>query len=264
MSKNATRLVSIIALGLLPLAAVAQQSASTTDETRQGWSGSGELGLAIASGNSRSENLNAKLAFKNEDDRWKHSYFASAVRSKGEVTDDFNGDGVKEERYDLSANRYQLGASSAYKLDPKNYVVGAARYENDDFSSYDYQATVSVGYGHQFIQNQTTSLLTEIGPGYRRARDSETGEVQNGAIARGLVDFKHALTDNTDLVNTLLIEAGSDNTFAQDDFGVSVAMNEAFALKAGVQVRHNTNVDEDAGVKKTDTLSTVNLVYSFK
>lgn len=41
-------------------------------------------------------------------------------------------------------------------------------------------------------------------------------------------------------------------------------MNEAFALKAGVQVRHDTDVDEDAGVKKTDTLSTVNLVYTFE
>src|SRR3546814_11597480 len=71
-----------------------------------------------------------------------------------EVSGDFDGDGVEEERYELSANRYEIGASSAYKFDPRNYVVGSARYENDDFSPYDYQAIASAGYGHKFIENE--------------------------------------------------------------------------------------------------------------
>src|SRR5690606_34524829 len=172
---------------------------------------------------------------------------------------DFDGDGVEEERYELSANRYEVGASSAYKFDPRNYIVGSARYENDDFSAYEYQAVASVGYGHRFLDGERTSLSTEIGPGYRRARDAETGEVESGVVARGLLDFKHQLTDNTAIYDTFLVEAGSDNTFAQNEIGIAVAMNEKFALKAALQARHNSEVEP--GVRKTDTLTTINLVY---
>lgn len=242
-------------LATTPLATHAQEA----PDTPAGWTGTGELGLALARGNARSESVNAKLALAREDARWKHGFQLSALRSKGEVSGDFDDDGVEEERYELSANRYEVGASSAYKFDPRNYVVGAARYENDDFSAYEYQAVASIGYGHKFFDGKRTQLSTEIGPGFRRARDAETGEVESGAIARGLLDFKHQLTDNTSLYDTFLVEAGSDNTFLQNDIGVAVAMNERFALKAGLQARHNSTVEP--GTQKTDTLTTINLVY---
>lgn len=245
-----------------PAAGEADAEAGTEPDT--GWTGTGELGLALSRGNARSESLNVKLDFRKEDARWKRRFHVAALRGKGEVTGDFDGDGIEEESYELNANRYEVAASSGFKFNESNYVVGALRYENDDFSAFEYQATASAGYGHKFVENERTTLLTEIGPGFRRSRDAETGEVENGAIARGLLDFKHRLTDNTELFNVLLVESGSDNTFLQNDFGVTVAMNEAFALKAGLQARHNTDVDEDAGVEKTDTLTTVNLVYSFK
>ena len=77
-----------------------------------------------------------------------------------------------------------------------------------------------------------------------------------------VADFSHVLTENTKLVNTFLLESGSDNTFLKNDFGVAVAMNASLALKAGLQARHNTDVAP--GIKKTDTLTTMNLVYTFK
>ena len=73
--------------------------------------------------------------------------------------------------------------------------------------------------------------------------------------------FSHKLNPSTSLFDNLLIESGQDNTFASNDFGVQVSMSEKFAIKAGLQVRHNTDVI--APVKKTDTLTTVNLVYGF-
>lgn len=256
------RLRKTFALPLLVLAPLAAAQDAPPPPT--GWTGSGELGLALARGNSRSENLNAKLAFAFEDARWNHALNASALRAKGEVSGDYDGDGIEETRYQTSANRYELGGSSAYRFNPRNHLSGTVRYENDDFSAFDYQATAALGYGHRFIDGERTRLLGEIGPGYRRAREADTGRQQRSLIARGLLDFRHALTANTELVNTLLVESGKDNTFIQDDLGVSVAMNAHFALKAGLQARHNTDVDEAAGVRRTDTLTTVNLVYSFR
>ncbi|MDQ6645970.1 MAG: DUF481 domain-containing protein, partial [Pseudomonadota bacterium] len=43
--------------------------------------------------------------------------------------------------------------------------------------------------------------------------------------------------------------------------GLAVNMTQKMALKVGFQVRHNSDVKY--GVKRTDTLTTTNLVYSF-
>lgn len=230
------------------------------------WTGTGELGLAAARGNARSENLNAKVDFTNEDDRWKHKFSASAQRAKGEVTGDFDGDGTPETRFELNSNRYTLAASSALKMDERRSWISALRYEKDDFNTYESQATVSVGYGHTFFDSDERMLNVQVGPGFRwvelAAPNADGDDTETGAIFRGLVDYRQQLTTNTALTNTFLVEAGSDNTFAQNDLGVSVAMSERFALKVALQARHNT--DTAPGRTSTDTLTTMNLVYSFK
>ncbi|MBM7092940.1 DUF481 domain-containing protein, partial [Streptomyces sp. S12] len=106
-----------------------------------------------------------------------------------------------------------------------------------------------------------THLTFEVGPGYRWAKLQDLREHKNEAIARGFIDFGHKLTETTSVYNTLLIEAGSDNTYARNDLGLLVKMTDALALKAGVEVRHNTDVLP--GTKKTDTLTTMNVVYGF-
>lgn len=261
MTHRAKRFIPVLSLAIV----LASGAATAKDDAAgppAGWTGTGELGFALARGNARSESLNARLVFGRETESWKHAWHAKAMRAKGETSGDFDGDGVEETRYETSANRYELGASSAYKFGERSHLSGSGRYENDDFAPYDYQATAALSYGHRLVDSERTTLLGEVGPGYRRARDAETGVVESDAIVRGLLDFSHQLTENTVLANVLLVEAGSDNTFAQNDFGVSVAMNESLALKAGLQLRHNTDVSP--GTRKTDTLSTINLVYSFR
>ncbi|MBL0164497.1 MAG: DUF481 domain-containing protein [Xanthomonadales bacterium] len=229
------------------------------------WSGSGEAGLALTTGNTKSQNLNVKLAFKKEDVQWKHNFYVNALRSKGEA----NG------QYDLTANRFDLGASSGYKFDERSYLVAAARYENDDFSPYTYQWIVSIGYGYTFIKNAQTEFSAEVGPGYRRSDPRgysvisgtppiETfidPDVEGNVVARGLVSYKHNFNESTAFENTTLMEAGSNNTFLQNNAGLSVSMSERLALKLGYEVRHNSDVSPDK--KKTDQLVTTNLVFKF-
>lgn len=245
------------------LLAIPMFAAAQTDDGT--WSGSGEAGLALTSGNTKSQNLNIKLAFKKEDAQWKHNFFLNGLRSKGEA----NG------AYDLTANRFDIGASSGYKLNERSYVVAAARYENDDFSPYSYQGIISVGYGYTIIKNAQTEFSTEIGPGYRRsdprAYDAMIGEppvatrinpdVEGNAVARGLVSFKHQFNASTGFENITLVEAGSNNTFLQNNAGLAVSMSEKLALKLGYEIRHNSDVTPDK--KKTDQLITTNLVFKF-
>lgn len=218
-----------------------------------GWKGEGELGLALSRGNSETESLNAKVGLSFEDDRWKHALGFSALRQKGESAN--SGD------LELTANRYELSGSSGYKLSERAYVIGTLRYENDDFAPYEYQAIGSLGLGWYAIKNETTEWLFEGGPGYRRYREVATGQTDGQVVFRGVMGFKHVLTETTSLENELLVEAGSDNTYAQNDTGLVVKINAKLALKAGLQFRHNSDVAP--GLKKTDSLFTTNLVYSF-
>jgi putative salt-induced outer membrane protein len=76
-----------------------------------------------------------------------------------------------------------------------------------------------------------------------------------------LVNYKFKLTANTAFEDTFLMEAGSKNTYLQNDAGLAVSMTKKMALKVGFQVRHNSDVLP--GIKKMDTLTTTNLVYNF-
>lgn len=86
-----------------------------------------------------------------------------------------------------------------------------------------------------------------------------SGDADTNAVARGLADYTIQLTETTELFNTFLVEAGEDNTFIQNDIGISVKINAAFSLKAGYQVRRNSETPE--GTEGVDTLTTVNLVW---
>jgi putative salt-induced outer membrane protein len=225
----------------------------------QEWTGQGEFGLVLSNGNAENLSVNGKLDFKYEENEWLYNFYAAALRAESE-----------DER---TANRYEVGGKAGYKFNERGYVVGTGRYENDDFAPYEYQSTISIGIGYKAIDNERTQLSFEAGPGFRRSQPVRPEiclpvegficrpDAENDFVGRGFMEYKHKLTDNTSLFDTLLIEGGSDNTFAQNDFGVQVAMSEKFAIKAGFQVRHNTDVV--APVKKTDTLTTVNLVYGF-
>ena len=237
-----------------------------------GWTGSGEFGFASAHGNSRTENINAKLGLAQENEYWKNSFFLNGMRSKGEVTVvDSNGTTVN--RFSTTANRYDGGASVGYKLDPRSYMVGAARYEHDDFGANRWQGIVSLGYGYIALKNERSELSFEIGPGYKRYQPADSTVQVNGVntvvhedaqselVARGLINYKYRLTDNTAFEDSFLLEAGSKNKYYQNDAGLSVSMTKKMALKLGFQVRYNSDVRP--GIRNTDTLTTTNLVYNF-
>ena len=268
-----TLIAGLLLLAFTSLGVQAQDAGSAdTAASNGGWSGSGEFGFASARGNSRTDNINAKLGLSQENEYWRNNFFLNGMRSKGEVTVvDSNGNQI--DQFSTTANRYDGGASVGYKLDPRSYIVGAARYEHDDFGANRWQAIVSLGYGYIALKNERSELSFEIGPGYKRYQPADAvveingvdtliqQERQSELVARGLINYKYRLTDNTAFEDSLLLEAGSKNKYYQNDAGLSVSMTKKMALKLGFQVRYNSDVQP--GTQNTDTLTTTNLVYNF-
>jgi putative salt-induced outer membrane protein len=228
-----------LACALLALAAAAPSQAA--------WKGKGELGVVLARGNADTDTVNAKVEAASESDRWKHGFGLAALRSTNEG--------------DKTAERYGGFWQSDYKFSERTYWFGGLRYEDDRFSGFDYQASATTGLGHKFIDTDATKLSAQGGIGYRRLKNSVTGETSSDPIFGGEVKFEHAFNESTKILNKLVVEAGSDNTFAANDLSLEVKMNASLALSVGLGLRHNT--DPPLGREKTDTLTTVNLVYSY-
>ncbi|MDQ1243124.1 MAG: putative salt-induced outer membrane protein, partial [Pseudomonadota bacterium] len=74
--------------------------------------------------------------------------------------------------------------------------------------------------------------------------------------------WDHQLTETTKIVERFLVETGSENTYFQNDLGLEVSMSDRLALRVGYQYRRNTDVPP--GVEKTDTLTTLGLIYETK
>ena len=233
----------ILALGMVAIAVSGTSGAAAAD-----WTAKGELGGSFASGNSENEAVNAALGFKGTYDDWTHTLgFAGNYGSDGGTT---------------TAQRWEVRGQTQYLFTERAYAFGAARYEDDRFSAYDFQTSLSGGLGYKIIDNDRTKLWVQGGPGYRYAELNVTGESEDGVIFRGDLGFDHQFTETTKLVERFLVEAGSDNTYLQNDIGLEVSINSTLALRLGYQIRHNTDVPP--GTEKTDTLTTVGLIYETK
>ncbi|MBB1087169.1 DUF481 domain-containing protein [Lysobacter sp. SG-8] len=236
-------------LALAPFTASAQDADvdAAAAEAPNTWVGTGELGLAISKGNTDSETLVGSLSLGYHGDVWHHGAGASFLYGKSDDEE--------------NAYRYEFWAQSGRDLSERSYLLGSIRNERDHFASNEYQWTAAVGYGFRAIDTEATKLLFEVGPGYRWSKLQDVQVHRNEGIVRGTMAFAHQFNDSTSISNDLLVEAGSENTFVRNDLALKVKMTEALALKAGVEVRHNTDVLPDT--KKTDTLTTVNVVYDF-
>lgn len=232
--------------GFFPLLASAQ------------WAVKAEAGLVAARGNSDTDTANLKLKIVRDFVRWKHTLEAAGVYAS-----DNTG---------TIGQRWNVREQTDYDFSGKGFWFISGRYEDDRFSGFEYQSTYGTGFGWRFFDDPITKLSVQIGGGYKvlRRRDSLAddgitvipGMREENAIAQGSVDFEHQLTDTTKILNKLLVESSSDNTFVQNDLSVEVKILGALALAVGYGVRYNT--DPPAGFTTTDMLTTVNLVYEIE
>jgi putative salt-induced outer membrane protein len=212
------------------------------------WTGKGNVGASFASGNSENQSASAAIELKDKVDQWTHTVgFAGNYGNDGNIT---------------TAQRWEVRGQTQYDFTQRAYWFGAARYEDDRFSSYDFQASLSGGLGYKIIDTDRTKFWVQGGPGYRYAELQGTGESEDGVIFRGDLGFEHQITETTKIVERFLVETGSSNTYLQNDLGLEVTISGALGLRVGYQVRHNTDVLP--GVEKTDTLTTVGLLYETK
>ena len=221
--------------------------AGPAEEEEKPWSGEGRVGFVSTSGNTDIETLNVGLDVNRKSERWWHSITFAAVSASDTGT--------------TTAERYELNGTTRYLIDEKGYWFGSLRHQDDRFSGFEYQSSLAGGYGRIFIENEVALLSAEAGVGYRRAKPVDGMGTSENAIFQSSVKFERQIGETSKFANNFIVEAGDDNTFVQNIAEVQVKMTEKLSLAVGYEVRHNTDVAPE--IDKTDTLTTVNLVFGF-
>lgn len=216
----------------------------------------GGLGFIFTSGNTDTTSANASLEAHQELTDWSNDYSISGLYKQEEVEND---DGEKEDR--TSAQRFDAQAQANYKLENPDYrLFGFASYEDDRFSSYNYQSTIAAGWNQKLWNDDTTSFEYSIGPGYA-FNEFNDGQSQNSFIVRASGAFQWLISDTAKFTQTLSTEVGSDNTKSSAESALTASISGNLSLKVSVAFDHNTNVAD--GLEKLDTETALTLVYNF-
>ena len=109
------------------------------------------------------------------------------------------------------------------------------------------------------VRREEPQILTRDASGAVIARVTE--QPASSAILSAGIDYSQALTATTTLSDKLLVEAGGGNTLLTNALALSVKMSTRLALSLGYDIQNNSA--PPPGLKKLDSIETVNLVFSF-
>ncbi len=235
----------IFTLVLLSAISFSQVQAAK-DTGPKGMSGSAEFGMILASGNSDSSTLNGRFTLSNDTVQWLHSASLDLVRADSK--------GVK------TAEHYVLNAKSNYKLQDDQFLFGGLNHDVDKFSGFDYQTTLTAGYGRKLYDTDRYKLSVEIGPGYRFSKLKAGGD-NNEGILHMAATSRFIINKGSKLDGNLVIDSGSSQTITTLALSYINALSNKLALKAGYNLKHASGVP--SGTNNTDSLMSLSLVYSF-
>lgn len=232
---------------LLPLTLTTQALAQDR------WRTSLESGLLLSSGNTKEQTITGRLNTLRETGSWRHN-----LRLETRVTE-------KDES--TTAERYTGSWQTDYRFNPHDFVFGRVRYDRDRFSGYDFQASSAAGYGRRVWNGQDNYLDLSAGLGYRYNRlaeaDDQGSRRREDPIGRLAASFLYQLSPSAEFSQELETEIGLDDGESASRSITSLSMDVigALAMKASYTVEHETDVPE--GIKKTDTITSLTLLYSF-
>lgn len=220
--------------------------AMAADDEPEGLSGEAELGIVATSGNTDTRSFNAKGSVVYREDAWRHEARLQGLHASDGGT--------------TTAERYLAVAKSDYHFTQHEYLFGTVRYEDDEFSGYDYQLSEVAGYGRRIVERADLKLDLELGVGGRHSREAD-GVREDEAIVHGGGKLRWQVSPSARFTEEILLQTGRENLYGESVSALKLKINGNLSTKISLTVRHNSSVPADKN--QTDTLTAVTLVYDF-
>ena len=227
--------------------------------------GSAELGFLYKTGNTKSGDIKTGIDFRFEKGAWLSLLDIDLLLKKSDITDK-NG----KKRFKTTDQKWTITSQSNFNLDnkEKNYIYGNIWFEENEFSGFDNQSSISTGWGRHWYKSSAASLWGDIGPGYKRdlykstetepQRTADTFIVQLQALyirkLGGHVELKQYLSAKQALDT-------SENSIYKAQTTITTKLISTMQLKFTLTLGYNSKVE--SGKENLDTQTAVTLVYSF-
>jgi len=210
------------------------------------WTNEVELGAVVTTGNTDDQNLKLRADSVSEMDNWRHHMHLDSLRSS--------------KNKQTTAQKLYVFYQADYKLDEDRSVFGRVAYDDDRFSGFKYQADVTAGYSQTIFSNATMRLSGDAGLGMR-ITEQDNGDGKDEGIVRLAGKYVWEVSDNATFQQLLSTEIGSNSTISRSDTSIKANISGSLSMKLALVVKHNSEVP--VGRKKTDTETSVTLVYGF-
>ena len=210
------------------------------------WTSEVEIGAVVTTGNTKNQSF--KLASKASRDSvlFRHSAAFDVFRS--------SEDGV------VSAEKLYTFYQGDYKLEGDHSLFGRLSYEDDRFSGFDYQTNLTVGYSRLLLSRPGHTLRGDLGAGVRHSAFVAGGS-NTEFITRLAGAYEWQISETSRFTQALSTEIGGDSVITRSSSAITAAIATSLAMKFAVNIKHQSDVP--IGRKKTDTESSLTLVYSF-
>ncbi len=210
------------------------------------WSGRGEVGASLASGNTDTLGVYASLTAARQGVRWRHELRGQAAYQET--------NGVR------SQERLLLAYEPRYKVNARLSAYGLLQAEHDPVLGYDARYSISGGLGYRLVGGERLSIDVQGGPAFRHA-EPVNGPDEDGFSGRGALDARWQIRPGIKFTQTgsaFLDSRG--NTFSATT-GLEAQLFGPVAARLSYNVQYESL--PSAGRVSTDTLGRITLVYGF-
>lgn len=220
----------------------------------EGWTGQGEAGGFVSTGNAEESGLALGLGLTKESLKWRHRVNA--------IADYRETDGVK------TKERYFAGYEGNYKISDRLYAVGALSWEKDVFAGIDRRFSESLGLGYRVIDQKTLHLDVDASVAARqtewvRPAVAIPGEDYSESTIGGRVGGRLVwdINENTSLSEVAVAYFDGNGQSLESTTALTTRLTGSLAARASFNVRYES--DPPFGREQTDTTTRASLVYSF-
>ncbi len=208
------------------------------------WTGSGQLGAAVITGNIEQKSFTAGLDLQRDGLKWRHRANA--------LFDVIDNEGGGDQQRILAG--YQVD----YKFSDRFYALGRLEYEKNREAGIKRRFAQSVGLGWRVIAADRVHWDLEAGPALRQTR-FVTGD-DNSLAVRSASRFLWQISETAAFTNDTFLfwdDAGTINNTA------ALTSKLFGALSARLSVNLAWEEQPPIGLEMLDTTSRITLVYDF-
>jgi putative salt-induced outer membrane protein len=255
----------LIAAALCCVSLVSVAEEATAPKVKSPYTASAELGMLFKTGDTNSADVKAGFDFTHEKDAWKSTVTLGLLVKKSEQEDD-NG----EDHFTTSDQKWTAVGQTNYNVDKNspNYIYGNVSYEDNRFSNFKSQNSVSTGWGRRWFESEKATLDADIGPGYKRdvirQTDLQAEQTKSAFIIQAQALYKRQINEHVlfkQLVVAKYSPKADENSTYKARTSITTKLLETLQLKFSFTLDYNTDVEDKKENVNTETAMT--LVYSF-